>query len=200
LLVKPVSVANTGSGRVLHAHVASGQFVLSGDSLWTIADWSVLWVRVPLFENDARRINAASVASFRDDTTSTSKILAPVSVPTEAKPTTRTIDFYFEVDNADWRLRVGQSMSIDLSIDGERNAIMIPRSSVLYNDFGQAACYVAMPDTHQFVKTRIELGARQDDSVEVNRGIDADCSVVSIGAQQLAAEEGKADLAMGDDD
>ena len=200
LLVKPICVKSTTAGRVLHVHVALGQFVLSGDPLWTIADWSTLWVRVPLFESDARLISTESVATVRDDLGDNTKVATPVNVPTESKPTTRTTDFYFAVDNVDWRLRVGQAINVDFPIGGDRESTMIPRSALLYNEFGQAVCYALMPDSDQFIKTRIELGACQGDSVEVIRGLDADSRVVSVGAQQLAAEEGKADLAVGDDD
>ncbi len=200
LLVKPVDVEAAIGGRVLQVHVVNGQFVLSGDPLWTVTDWSTLWVRVPLFEGDARRISAASVAEVRDPVTGTAKAATPIAVPTESKPVTRTIDYYYAIDNSDWRLRVGQSTTVEIPIIEDREVILIPRSAVLYNSFGQASCFVATMENTTFIRTRIELGVRHQDLIEVTRGLDADDDVVVVGAEQLAAEELKDDLFVEDDD
>ncbi len=80
-----------------------------------------------------------------------------------------------------------------------RDAILIPRSALLYNEFGQASCFV-VNDADEFVRKRVELRDRRDEFVEVQRGIEADDNVVAIGGQQLAADESKADLAVEDDD
>ena len=69
-----------------------------------------------------------------------------------------------------------------------------------YDGFGQAFCFASEADRTQFQRRRIELGARHQDRVAVLRGLDDDDSVVSVGAEQLAAKESKADLAVEDND
>lgn len=200
VLVKPVRIEVPTTGRILQVHCAAGQFVQSGDPLWTIADWSTLWLRVPVFDSDAQRIEPSLPANIRDRSTRTVMSADPLKVPTETKPGTRTVDFHYALSNPDWKLRVGQSMAVELPTADNERALLIPRSAVLYDGFGQASCYAAEADRTQFRRRRIELGSRKQDLVVVLRGLDTDDFVVSVGAEQLSAEESKADLSVEDDD
>ena len=200
VLVKPVRIEVSNGGRILHVHCAAGQFVQGGDSLWTIADWSTLWLRVPVFDGDAQRIDPSQAAKTHDRSGLTTANADPVTVPTETKSGTRTVDFYYKLTNSDWKLRVGQSIAVDLPTSAAEPVLLIPSSGVLYDGFGQASCYAAEADRTEFRRQRIELGSRHADSVVVLRGLDSDDFVVSIGAEQLAAEESKSELSVEDDD
>ena len=200
VLVKPVRIEVPNAGRILLVHCAAGQFVQSGDPLWTIADWSTLWLRVPVFDGDVRRLDPSQSAIVRDRSTPDTTTAIPISVPIETKTATRTVDLYYKVENPDWKLRVGQSMAIELPTGNDQQALLIPCSAVLYDGFGQAGCYAADGDRTQFQRKRIELGPRHQDKVVVLRGLDADDVVVSVGAEQLAAEESRGDLSVEDDD
>ena len=116
------------------------------------------------------------------------------------KPGTRTVDFYYKFPNPDWKLRVGQSIAVELPTSAVEPVLLIPSSGVLYDGFGQASCYATEADRTEFRRQRIELGSRHGDSVVVLRGLDADDFIVSIGAEQLAAEESKSELNVEDDD
>lgn len=200
VLVKPVRIEAPTTGRILHVHCAVGQFVQSGDPLWTVADWSTLWLRVPVFDADVRRIDPSLPANIRDRNSLTMITAEPLAVPTEVKSGTRTVDFFYQLANSDWKWRVGQPLPVDLPTGGDQQVLLIPRSSVLYDGFGQSSCYAAEADRTRFRWKRIELGTRQQDHVVVLRGLDADDVVVSVGAEQLAAEESKGDLSVEDDD
>ncbi len=200
VLVKPVRIEVSNGGRILHVHCAAGQFVQSGDPLWTIADWSTLWMRVPVFDGDAHRIDPSQSATARDRSGLTIATADPVTIPTEMKPGTRTVDFYYKFQNPDWKFRVGQSIAVDLPTSEVEPVLLIPISGVLYDGFGQASCYATEADRMEFRRQRIELGSRHKDSVVVLRGLDADDVIVFIGAEQLAAEESKSDLSVEDDD
>ena len=54
--VESVPLAAPIAGRITALHVSPRQLVVQGDPLWTVADWSRLWVRVPVFEDDLRRV------------------------------------------------------------------------------------------------------------------------------------------------
>lgn len=200
VLVKPVSIDVPKAGRILLMHVTAGQFVQAGDPLWTVSDWSTLWLRVPVFAADAQRIEQSLPAEIREQVNGIVTTAPAIAVRTEMKPGTRTIDLYYSVANADWKLRVGQSTAVELFTGDEEKALKIPRSAVLYDGFGQAFCYASEADRPLFQRRRIELGVRHNDQVAVTRGIDADDVVVSVGAEQLSAEESKADLSVEDND
>ena len=200
VVVKPVGIEIPKAGRILQMHAAPGQFVQTGDPLWTVADWSTLWLRVSVFEGDAQRIDPSKPAQIRDRKSGAVTTAAVITVPTEMKPGTRTIDFHYTVENQDWTLRSGQSMAVELPTAGKQQVLTIPISAVLYDGFGQTYCYSAEADHTQFQRRRIELGTRHEKSVIVSRGLDASDAVVSVGAEQLAAEESKGELAVEDSD
>ena len=157
-------------------------------------------VEVPVFEGDAQKIDPSQSATIPDHSAREVITAVPLTVPTETKPATRTVDFYYKLANPDWKLRVGQSMAIELPTADDQHAMLIPRSALVYDGFGQAGCYAAEANHTQFQRRRIELGSRHRDLVVVLRGLDADDFVVSVGAEQLAAEESKGDLSVEDDD
>ena len=51
-----VPVESPIAGRIVNIHFAPKQFVAQGDALVTIADWSRLWIQVPVFAADIEHI------------------------------------------------------------------------------------------------------------------------------------------------
>src|SRR5207237_7598149 len=51
-ILKPMPLAAPLPGRLLQLHVSPRQLVMQGDPLWTLSDWSTLWLRVPVFQGD----------------------------------------------------------------------------------------------------------------------------------------------------
>ena len=200
VIVKPVAIKVSKAGRILQLHVTPGQFVQTGDPLWTVTDWSTLLLRIPVFEGDSQLVDPSQPVQIRDRKSGAVTSATTISVPIEMKPGTRTIDFYYSVVNLDWKLRVGQSMAVELPTADKQQVLIIPVSAVLYDGFGQTYCYAAEADQTQFIRRRIELGTRHETSVVVSRGLDVDDVVVSVGAEQLAAEESKGDLALEEND
>jgi hypothetical protein len=77
---------------------------------------------------------------------------------------------------------------------------MIPKSALLFNTFGQSSCFTISKDKTSFSRHAIELGSPDGELIEVTKGINHSDLVVSIGAEQLAAEDSKGELAVEDDD
>ena len=199
-LVKPVSVKSTGAGRVVQMHVSPGQYVQSGEPLWTVADWSTLWLRVPVFESEITRIDSKATAFIRGTSGDSDTAIEPLDIPVATNSGTRTVDVYYVVGNPEWKYRVGQSIQVELPTSVAEDVMLIPRSAVLYDAFGQASCFAGESNADDFRRLRIELGATHHNDVIVLRGLDKDNVVVSSGAQRFSAEESKDDLAVEDDD
>jgi multidrug efflux pump subunit AcrA (membrane-fusion protein) len=200
VLLKPIPLAPAAPGRILEVHASRGQFVQAGDPLWTIGDWSTLWIRVPVFAGDLNRLSSNRPAMVELPGNTAPVWADPLDIPTPVEPHTRTVDLKFTLDNPKWKVRVGQSAVVELPISEEFEALVIPRSAVLLDGFGQAYCYVAAAGSDVFQRRRIELGSSTETGVAVLRGLAADDVVVSAGAEQLAAEESKSELAVEDDD
>jgi len=200
VILKPTMVSSSTSGRILQVHVSQGQFVQAGDPLWTIGDWSTLWIRVPLFIEDIDKVQPSLPASIHLPGTTKPIQANPLSIPSPVQPQTRMVDVQFALSNPDWTLRVGQSVIVELSNSEEYEALVIPRTAILFDGFGQSYCYAAESGSDNFQRRRIEINTLDAARVAVLRGLDGDDIVVSIGAEQLASEESKSDLKVEDDD
>ena len=200
VLMKPVIVDVPRAGRVLQVHVSPQQFVQAGDALWTVADWSTLWLRVPVFEGDYERI--VRDASVRAQSRHRPEPIhaTPLTIPAMTKPGLRTIDLYYAVPNLDWQLRPGQTLTVPLPIGEEVSALLVPFGAILYDGQGQAFVYAREEEAGAFRRQRVELGHRQANEMVVTRGLDGDDIVVSAGAEVLYAEEFKGSLAVEDND
>lgn len=200
LLLKPVPISPSTIGRILQLHVSRGQFVQVGDPLWTIGDWTTLWLRVPVFSGDLGRVSSDRSATVELPGSAAPMRAEPLNIPSPVQPQTRTVDLQFTLTNLAWKVRVGQSAVVELPVADEFDALVIPRSAVLFDGFGQAFCYATEAGSDTFQRRRIELGTSCEAGVAVLRGLDADDTVVSVGAEQLAAEESKSELAVEDND
>lgn len=197
LLMRPVTVESPLSGRILTVHVTEPQFVFQGDPLWTVADWSALWVRVPVFETDLPRVLTTADAGVRIPGSS-AVAASPLDTPQPTKPGLRTVDLLYAVPNNSETLRPGQSVVVDLPSGASEERLLIARSAVLWDGNGSAWVYVrASEDTFQ--RQRVELGQTVGDEVVIARGLDSDDEVVTTAAQSLYGEEFKG-LMPADDD
>lgn len=199
-LLKPLTVSSSAKGRILQLHVSQGQFVQAGDPLWTVSDWTTLWLRVPVFSGELNQFSPPRSAMVELPGTSRPVVVEPLNIPSPVQPQTRMVDLQFSLANPDWQVRVGQPAIVQLPVSDEFDALVIPRSAVLYDGFGQAYCYAAESGADVFQRRRIELGSSAEVGVAIIKGLDADDVVVSAGAEQLAAEESKSELAVEDDD
>jgi biotin carboxyl carrier protein len=196
-LVKPVPLEAPIAGSVLGVHVAPDQFVIQGDALWTIADWSTLWVRVPVFEADLPEVSQGEPAQVAVPGTLARTPATPVKALTTTRPRSRTVELLYEVRNADLALRSGQAVSIELPLGAAAEQVVAPRSAVLY-DAGAAWVYLRTSD-EEFRRQRIETGRLLASDIVVTRGLAGGEDVVSVGAESIYGEEFKSPLPTDDD-
>lgn len=198
LLMRPVTVESPLSGRIFTVHVTEPQFVFQGDPLWTVADWSALWVRVPVFETDLPRVLTTTAAGVRIPGSS-AVAASPLDKLQPTKPGLRTVDLLYAVPNNSETLRPGQSVVVDLPFGASEERLLIARSAVLWDGNGGAWVYVRASED-SFRRQRVELGQTVGDEVVIARGLDNDDEVVTTAAQALYGEEFKSAMPAGDDD
>ena len=197
LLMRPVTVESPLSGRILTVHVTEPQFVFQSDPLWTVADWSVLWVRVPVFETDLPRVLTTAAAGVRIPGSSAVPA-SPLGAPQPTKPGLRTVDLLYAVPNDAETLRPGQSVVVDLPAGASEERLLIARSAVLWDGNGGAWVYVRASED-SFRRQRVELGQTVGEEVVIARGLDDDDEVVTTAAQSLYGEEFKGAIPVDDD-
>jgi len=57
---------------------------------------------------------------------------APVDVPFSPAAAPATADLFYELDNADGKLRPGEKVSVAVPLQGETESSVVPASAVLY--------------------------------------------------------------------
>lgn len=196
-LVKPVPLDAPIAGSILSVHVAPDQFVIQGDALWTIADWSTLWVRVPVFETDLPEVSRGETAQVALPGTLARTPATPVKALQATRHRSRAVELLYEVRNPDLALRAGQAVSIELPLGAVAEQVVIPRSAVLY-DAGTAWVY-RRTGKDEFRRQRIETGRLLEHDIVVTRGLAGGEEVVSVGAESLYGEEFKGSVPMDDD-
>jgi len=198
-LVKPVDLDAPIAGSVLSVHVAPNQFVIQGDPLWTIADWSTLWVRVGVFETDLVAVSRDDVAQVAVSGTRERMLASPVKVLQPTRPRSRTVELLYEIHNRDLALRVGQVVAVELPLGSAVEQVVIPRSAVLFDGLGNTWVYVR-GEAEAFRRQKIETGRLLSDEIVVTRGLMGGEDVVAVGAESLYGQEFKGVIPVGDDD
>lgn len=199
LSLKPIDVTAPLSGRLIQVHVAPRQLVVQGDPLWTIADWSRLWIRVPVFTGDLSRVQLSDPAQAVLPEAPLPVDAQPVDVPQPTEPGKQTVSLLYEIENGADNLRPGQAVAVSLPIGERAAAVVIPQSAVLWDGFGNSSVYVrTSPET--FERRRVELGQLLTDGIVVRRGLDAGEEIVTEGAEALYGEEFNWQLEAEDDD
>ena len=198
LQLRPVNLDAPVDGRIISLHVSRRHLVAAGDPLWTVADWSTLWVRVPVFAGDLQKIAPDESASVGIPGRQTPVNGTPVEAPQPTDPGRQTVDIYFAVENPEQALRPGQATAVHLPTGSETEQLVVPAGALIWDGFGGAWVYVRT-DSDEFAARRVELGAVWPDRAVVRRGLEAGASVVLRGAQSLHSERFKGSLSVDDD-
>lgn len=211
----PQPITATADGRVVDVHVKPGQLVVQGDPLWTVADWSTLWLRVPVFTGDVSEIARDVPCHVTAGSVEVSG--TPIDPPVASEPGRKTVDLFFEVANTTGALRPGQPVEVRVERresrvqrqevaraeeQEERNAeevLVVPRSAVLWDGFGGAWVYVAT-SAESFRRQRVEAGDAIEAGVVIERGLNDEDRIVTQGSAVLYAEEFKGQIQLDDDD
>ena len=174
------------AGEVAEKMVTDGQAVQAGENLFLIADRSVLWVDLAVYEMDARSL----------------RIGAPVAVSVDALPArtyegritfihptvdekTRTLTARAEVVNTDGALRPGMYATAMIRPAAAR-ALTVPTEAVLPTGT-QDLVFVNRGDG-QFTPRQVQIGIRGDSVVEVVGGLKSGDEVIASATYLLDSE------------
>lgn len=175
-------------GRIVRVEVSPRQLVLQGDPLCTVADWSKLWVRVPVFAADLPGLQRQQPADLSLPGTRRVYSAVPVDWPQPTEPGRQTVDLFYEIDNSQASLRPGQAIDVSLPQEGTVTRLVVPQSAILWESDGNAAVYVRT-QADQFRRRKVALGPIVDDYVVVHDGLKEGDVIVTTGAEALYGEE-----------
>jgi membrane fusion protein, copper/silver efflux system len=173
-------------GEIAEKMVTQGQAVQAGDNLFLIADRSVLWVDLAVFEMDARSVRVGSNVDITVDALPAKIYRGRITFlyPTVDEKT-RTITARAEVVNRDGALRPGMYATAVIR-PAAAKVLTVPTEAVLPTGT-QNLVFVNRGDG-RFMPRAVAVGARTDSLAEIVSGLKSGDEVIASATYLLDSE------------
>lgn len=173
------------AGTVIEKKAVLGELAPVDQSLFTVADLSVLWIEANLFEKDLAKVRPGAQAAvavsaypgevFKGRLTYISSVMDKES---------RTVKARVEVPNPDGRLKPEMFATASIHTGSSAKALLLPEDAVLLVQ-GQPTVFVA--EKGGFEPRPVEVGERGQGRVVIKSGVEPGEAVVVAGAYALKA-------------
>jgi multidrug efflux pump subunit AcrA (membrane-fusion protein) len=174
------------TGEVAEKMVTQGQAIQPGENLFLIADRSVLWVDLAVYEMDARALRVGEVVTVTVDALPAKTYRGRVTFITPTvDEKTRTLTARGEVANADGALRPGMFATALIRPASEK-ALTVPTPAVLPT--GTQNLVFVNRGNGQFMPRAVQVGARGDSLVEIVGGLQPGDEVIASATYLLDSE------------
>lgn len=178
-----VTIRAPHDGVVRQVGASPGQSVAAGTMLVEVVGTSALWVRVPLFVAEVRRIRPdapASIFAFGGDERQEA---LPALAPPVADAVASTVDLTYELGKTQG-FRQGERVDVELTYKDDGPALVVPASALVRDAQGACWLYEALGN-HVFARRRVDLAGIQGDDALLSPGLKSGTSVVRTGAAEL---------------
>jgi RND family efflux transporter MFP subunit len=170
----------SASGSVVERKVTQGQYVNAGDTLFTVADLSQVWIKADVYEDQLPQIRRGQEVAITSEALPNRTLHGHVDfIEPAANAQTRTVPVHVHVANPGMRLLPGMFISASFISRAPTESIVVPRSAVL--DTGtRKIVYLARPNG-VFEAREVAVGTPSDDLFPVMSGLQRGDKVVLNG-------------------
>ncbi|MHB9021280.1 MAG: efflux RND transporter periplasmic adaptor subunit [Halothiobacillus sp.] len=173
------------AGTVIEKKAVLGELAQPDQSLFTVADLSILWIESDLFEKDLGKVKtgaqaAVTVSAYPGEVFKGRLTYISSTMDRE----TRTAKARVEVPNPDGRLKPEMFATVAIGTGGSAKALLVPEDAVLLLQ-GQPTVFIA--ERGGFEPRAVEVGERAQGYIVLKSGAAAGESVVVSGAYALKA-------------
>jgi multidrug efflux pump subunit AcrA (membrane-fusion protein) len=173
-------------GEIIEKNVIEGQAVQAGNSLFLIADRSVLWAELAIFEQDAHAVRVGTPATITVDALPGRTFHGRVTfISPQVDEKTRTVTARVQVENAGGELQPGMYVTAQLVAAGRR-AVSVPLEAVLPT--GTRDIVFVNRGDGRFAPREVQVGLRGDSLVEIVAGLRPGEEVVASATYLLDSE------------
>jgi Cu(I)/Ag(I) efflux system membrane fusion protein len=172
-----VIVRSPASGIVLEKLAVAGARVMTGETLFKIADLSQVWIMAEIYEQDIGLIKSGQSARVTFDAYPGRTFKGKVGFiyPT-LNPATRTAKARIELANPDYLFKPMMYAQLEIATQTHR-ALAVPRSAVL--ESGRRALVLVDRGEGRFEPRPVKLGLRSEDQIEIVEGLSEQEHVVT---------------------
>jgi Cu(I)/Ag(I) efflux system membrane fusion protein len=186
-VTKTVTLRAPVSGFVLEKDVVAGQNVMAGQTLFRVADLSVVWLEGEVFEQDLAAVRVGTDASAEFQSLPGVRRRGRVTyVSPTLDPETRTAKVRVALANAGLALKPGMVATLHFVAPGAASITSVPRSAVLST--GERSMVFVRRRDGRLEPHEVTLGAANDLRVQILRGLTVGDTVVASATFLVDAE------------
>lgn len=171
-------------GRIDNRFVSVGDYVTAGKPLFSFAAQGSLKIRLPFPETAASRIHVGQRVRLNSPAAPQTTLTAAIG---EIRPSvingTRAFEAIISVASAPANWLVGGSVTGDVILGEENNAVLVPEESVVLRPVGKVVYIIENGRARQRV---VETGEQQQGLLEITRGLSVGETIAKDGAGFLS--------------
>ncbi|MBZ5573366.1 MAG: efflux RND transporter periplasmic adaptor subunit [Acidobacteriia bacterium] len=173
-------IYSPAGGIVSERKVTQGQYVNTGDVLYTVTDLSTVWVKADVYETDVPQVRVGQSVEITSESIPGNKLHGRVGfLEPMVNAQTRTTAARIQVANPGMRLRPGMFVQARFALGGGESVLAVTRSAVV-NTGEHKLVYVAKGDG-VFEAHEVQLGAAAGDYFPVLSGLRGGERIVTEG-------------------
>jgi cobalt-zinc-cadmium efflux system membrane fusion protein len=170
------------AGTVVQKLVLPGQVIQAGSTAaFVISDTSTVWVQGHIYEKDLRSIHKGDSVELRNASFPMVFHGTVEYIGDLLDPATRTTPVRIVTPNTDGLLKKDLFLDITVQDKGQRQALVVPTSAVLYDEQNFPFVYVQV-QRGQFAQRQVTIGVQQQDQIEIVGGLKPGEQVVAQGS------------------
>jgi len=175
-----ITLYSNAHGVVVDRKVTQGQYVNAGDTLFTLADLSQIWIKADVYEEQMPLIRVGQPVAITADALPGRTLHGRVDfIEPAANPQTRTVPIHIHLPNPGMKLLPGMFVNANFAGVAARPTIVVPRSAVI--DTGtRKLVYLARPNG-VFEAREVQLGLPSGELFPVTAGLAAGDKIVVSG-------------------
>jgi hypothetical protein len=190
--VRAVDEARTQVGLAESAlRTAQARRDLLGAPLLDVTNPEPAWVRVPVYVGDLAELDTgrdALVGNLADPRGTSALGAKPVVGPPSANPSAASVDVFYEVENEDGALCLGQKVGVTIPLKGSQESLVVPSSAVVHDIEGGTWVYEHV-GPQSYARRRVQVRSVVDQDTALESGPPAGARVVTSGAAELFGTE-----------
>ena len=167
-----------------------GEFAAPGNKLFTVADVSEMIVKAPVADTVAAQLKVGETARVDPQDKPGEEMVGVISLVSRGSDAqSRSVEIWVNLKNEGGRLRANSAAKVVLTIAKADNAIVVPSAAVtLDTTTGDSGKVMVVDDQSIAHETKVTVGIRTLDRVEITSGLKGDETVVVEGSYALPDE------------
>lgn len=175
------------SGVVTDRPLNLGEMAAAGSPVITVMDISQVIARTHIAQQEAAFLRVGDAATLSAPGIS-DQFPGKVTIVSPAlDPNSTTVEVWVQAANRGERLKPGTSVRVTMVAETVKDAIVIPAEALLTAPDGAQSVIIARGDKP--VQKPVQAGIKDDENVQIIRGLSGGERVVTVGAFELAHED-----------